>query len=85
MEKDLIDVTEARAVPAAHVIERFLSLVRPALEEEGDWEEVSALVHQTLRGGTGAMRQRQAYQQAGRMEDVVDLIVAETARGVVPA
>lgn len=85
VEKDLIDVIEARAVPATSVIDHFLSLVRPALEEEGDWEEISSLVHATLRTGTGAMRQRQAYQQAGRMEDVVDLIVAETARGVVPA
>lgn len=83
VEEDLIDVTEARAVPATELIERFLSLVRPALEQEGDWEEISSLVGETLRGGTGAMRQRQAYQQAGRMEDVVDLIVTETARGVV--
>ena len=84
VEKDLIDVTEARAVPAPELIERFLSMLRPALEQEGDWEEVSVLVHETLRCGTGATRQRQAYQKAGRLEGVVDLIVAETARGVLP-
>jgi len=57
--------------------------VRPALEEQGDWEEIAALALQTLRGGTGAARQRAAYRHAGRWDDVVDLVVAETARGVV--
>jgi carboxylate-amine ligase len=42
---------------------------------------VSALVRQTMERGTGAQRQRQAYHRAGRLEDVVDLIVAETAQG----
>lgn len=84
VEKDLIDVTEGQSVPAAELIERFLAMLRPALEQEGDWEEVSALVRETLCYGTGAARQRQAYQQTGRLEDVVDLIVAETARGIVP-
>jgi carboxylate-amine ligase len=50
----------------------------------GDWDEVSTLVRETLRRGTGARRQREAYARDGRIEDVVDLIVAETAQGVDP-
>ena len=52
-------------------------------ELAGDWDEVRALVDEVLARGTGARRQRDALAKAGRMEDVVDLIVAETERGVV--
>jgi len=70
-----------RAVPARALIETFLAFVRPALDEHGEWDEVAALVHRTLAHGTGAHRQLWAFTQAGRFEDVVDLIVEETARG----
>jgi len=40
---------------------------------------VSDLVDATLAGGPGADRQRAAYARAGRFEDVVDQVVAETA------
>lgn len=79
----LIDVAAGRLIPAAQLVEQFLTLVRPALEAAGDWDEVSALVRMTLQRGNGAQRQRQAYHHAGRWEDVVDLIVRETAQGVV--
>ncbi|MDP9363923.1 MAG: carboxylate-amine ligase, partial [Chloroflexota bacterium] len=55
--------------------------VRPALEASGDWDEVSGQVGETLRRGNGATRQRAAFRRAGRLEDVVDLVVAEPARG----
>jgi len=81
LEADLVDVAGGRAVPARALVEMFLSQVRPALEEQGDWDEVAALVRDTLARGNGATRQRAAYRRAGRPEDVVDLVVAETARG----
>ena len=59
----------------------MLLFVRPALEDPCEWDEVAALVRDTLRRGNGATRQREAYRHTGRLEDVVDLIVAETARG----
>jgi len=82
LEGDLIDVVGGRAFPAGELIDTFLAYVRPALEEQGDWDEVSSLVRDTVRRGTGAARQREAYRRAGRIEDIVDLVVAETARGV---
>ncbi len=82
LDGELIDVWARQAVPAAAVIEGLLALVRPALEGRGEWEEVSALVRETLTRGNGARRQREAFARAGRLEDVVDLIVAETARGL---
>jgi carboxylate-amine ligase len=81
LDADLIDTETERALTAAALVEKLLALVRPALEESGEWDEISALVRETLRRGTGATRQRAAYARAGRLEDVVDLIVAETSRG----
>jgi carboxylate-amine ligase len=63
------------------MIEKLLAFVRPALEEAGNWEEVSTLVRETLEHGNGANRQREAYERAGRLEDVVDMLVEETAHG----
>ena len=83
LDGELIDVETRRALPAVEAIEGLLGRLRPALEIEKDWDEVSALVRQTIGRGNGARRQREAYARAGRFEDVVDLLVEETARGVV--
>jgi carboxylate-amine ligase len=71
-----------RAVPARELIEKFLAFVRPSLEEYGDWDEVSSLVRETVQRGNGATRQREVYKRTGRLEDVVDYIVAETLKGI---
>jgi carboxylate-amine ligase len=83
LEGPLIDVRAREAVPAAVLVERLLAFLRPSLEEFGEWDEVSSLVRATFDRGTGAKRQREALTRSGRMEDVVDLIVGETERGVV--
>ena len=81
LDATLIDVVGGRAVPAREMIEDFLVFLRPSLEEHEEWEEISTLVREGVERGTGASRQRKAYERAGRLEDVVDLIVEETARG----
>jgi carboxylate-amine ligase len=81
LDAELIDVGAMQARPAREVVEGLLQFVRPALEAEGEWDEVAELVHQTLARGNGATRQRAAYRRAGRLEDVVDMLVAETAAG----
>ena len=83
LDGHLIDVRAGRSVPAPVLVNGMLEFLRPCLEEDGDWDEVQSLVRETLTRGTGARRQREALARAGRMEDVVDLIVAETERGVV--
>ena len=80
LDADLIDVQATRALPAAELVEKFLKHLRPSLEEHYEWEEVNALVRETLARGNGARRQREAYMKGERYEDVVDLIVAETAK-----
>jgi glutamate---cysteine ligase / carboxylate-amine ligase len=81
LDAELVDIELERTVPAREVIEKLLAFTCPALEEDGDWEEVSALVRGTLRQGNGARRQRRAYERAGRLEDVVDMLIEETAQG----
>ena len=60
LEGELMDVGAARLVPAPDLVRSLLALVRPALEDGGDWDEIAALTEQTLRRGNGAMRQRAA-------------------------
>jgi carboxylate-amine ligase len=60
----------------------MLTFVRPSLEGLGDWEEVWEIVHWTLEKGNSAKRQLWAFAQTGRLEDVVDLILRETAQGL---
>ncbi|HEX2182324.1 MAG TPA: glutamate--cysteine ligase [Rubrobacteraceae bacterium] len=78
LDADLVDVEAGRSVPARKEIENLLHFVRPALEEHGDWEEVSTLVSDTLERGNGATRQRRTYERSGRLEDVVDELVEGT-------
>ncbi len=82
-EGDLIDVHAGQSVAARLLIEKFLGFVRPALEAANEWDEISALTDAVLQRGNGAMRQRELFQKTGKLEDVVDFITTETARGVI--
>jgi carboxylate-amine ligase len=75
----LVDLDTAHTVPARVVVDQFLGFVRESLEERGEWEEVAALVDQTLTRGTGADRQRRAYRRTGSLCGVVDQVLEETA------
>jgi carboxylate-amine ligase len=83
LEGELVDLAaDGEPRPAAAVIDSLLAFVRDALEAHDEWDEVSTLVAETLRRGTGTRRQREVYWRTGRLEDVVDYVVAETRRGV---
>jgi len=75
---ELVDVEAGEALPAGQLIDRFLARLRPALEEVGDWDEVSALVDRVVKDGTGADRQRRVLAQAGDRRAVLDFIVEKT-------
>jgi glutamate---cysteine ligase / carboxylate-amine ligase len=79
VEGELVDVFERETVPARQVVDRLLDHLRPDLEEHGEWDEVSALVQQTLVRGTGARRQRDAFARRGDARDVARPIADETA------
>ncbi|MDP8976187.1 MAG: glutamate--cysteine ligase [Actinomycetota bacterium] len=78
LEGELVDVVGGRSVPARQAVQALLECIRPSAEDQGEWDELSSLVGETLRRGTAAVRQRQACERSGRLEDVVDLVISET-------
>ncbi len=70
----LVDLRRRRTAPAAEVVGLLLAHLRPALEEQGDWDELSGLVERTLTDGNGADRQRAALARRGDLGDVIDLL-----------
>ncbi len=77
---DLIDLTlSAKPLPAALAIAGMVQRLRPYLERNGDWEQVSELTKRALSRGDSARRQREAFARRRRLADVVDLLVGQTA------
>jgi carboxylate-amine ligase len=82
LDAHLIEPCTGQVLPARQLLAQFLQFVHPALDAQGDWEIVSNAVKAILERGTGAMRQREAYRQTGRLQAVVDFVVKETAAGL---
>lgn len=76
---ELVDLRTGHPVPAWELVEDFMELIRPALASLGDELEVTELLDGLRRHGTGAERQRAAYQRRRSLVDVVELIVGATA------
>jgi len=79
LEGELVDVSGPVSRPAAEVVGGLVAALRPQLEQTGDWETVSELTRQALIVGTSSARQRRALRRRGRLTDVVDQLIAETA------
>jgi carboxylate-amine ligase len=75
----LLDPISTELVPAHSLVDRLLEYVRSPLEETGDWDEMTDLVERTKCLGSSAERQRRVLGETNRLEDVVDLLVRETA------
>ncbi len=75
----LLDPIAGDSVPAATMIDRLLTYIHPVLEELGEWDEVADLTQRVLSGGTSADRQRNRLARSGRLHDVVDGLIEETA------
>ena len=82
LDDNLVDVQAGQSRPAAEVVGSLLEHVRPALEELGDWEEVSSLVEETLARGNGATRQRAAFERGQNLGALLDFLIHETMAGV---
>ena len=79
LEGDLVDLVALRTRPAAEVVGELLGFVRPDLEDAGEWDEVSALVAQTLARGNGARRQREVAERTGSLPQLVQWLADQTA------
>jgi carboxylate-amine ligase len=65
--------------PSVDVVRDLLARLRPQLEAYGDWDTVSELAEAALVRGCSASRQRTRYAERGKMTDVLQLLVEETA------
>ncbi len=74
----LVDPRTGEVVPVPEMARRLLAYLRPALEDEGDWEEVGELVKRVLTEGNGAVRQRRALHRGG-FAAVMEAIATTTA------
>ncbi len=79
LEGDLVDISIPAARPAANVVTELVDSLRPQLEHSGDWETVSELSREALIAGSSSARQRRALRRRGRLTDVVDQLIDETA------
>ncbi|ROS37176.1 carboxylate--amine ligase/circularly permuted type 2 ATP-grasp protein [Curtobacterium sp. PhB78] len=66
-------------LPAEVAVRQLVSRLRPELEELGDWGTVTDLLEATLARGNSTDRQRTAYAERGELDDVVALVVEDTA------
>ncbi|MDF2823218.1 MAG: carboxylate-amine ligase, YbdK family, partial [Mycobacterium sp.] len=79
LEGDLVDIDGPVARPATEVVTGLVESLRPQLEQSGDWPMVNDLTRRVLAAGSSAARQRRALRRRGRLTDVVDQLIAETA------
>lgn len=79
-----IDLFTARCVPAVELLRQLVRHVRPVLREAGELREVENLLTRVLRDGNGAVRQRRALRQRGKLEDVVAVLSRHTLQDCVP-
>jgi len=79
---DLVDPRTWRLVPAFEALEALLERAAPALAEAGDEDLVSEGLARLRTTGSGARRQRAAYERTGELRDVVADLVTRTADSV---
>jgi carboxylate-amine ligase len=79
LEGQLVDVTGRASKPASEVVTELVGSLREQLEDNGDWEVISELARQVLIAGSSSARQRRVLRRRGRLTDVVDQLITETA------
>jgi carboxylate-amine ligase len=78
LEGDLVDLVGPSLVSPPLLVGQLVDLLRPQLEELGDWEQVLELSEATLGRGSAAARQRRMFGRRGQLTDVVDALIANT-------
>ncbi len=73
----LVHPVDRALAPAREVLESLVERMRPAFEEGGDLDLVTA-GYDRLLGATGAARQRATYERSGSIEGVVADLVERT-------
>jgi carboxylate-amine ligase len=77
-----LDVLSGQLVAARLLVDRLVHRVHDELAANGDLGLVELLLSELHESGTGAMRQRRAFERAGCLSDVVDQLAADTLAGL---
>jgi len=81
LDGKLIDFGKEEEVPLRELMQEYLELIDPVVDELGSREEID-YIHEMLEMGTGADRQLKVYQETGDLKRVVDYMVEETRMGI---
>jgi len=81
LDGKLIDFGKEEEVPLRELMQEYLQLIDPVVDELGSREEIN-YIHEMLKMGTGADRQLKVYEQTRDLTKVVDYMVEETRVGV---
>ena len=81
LDGKLIDFGKEEEVPLRKLMQEYLELIDPVVDELGSREEID-YIHEMLKMGTGADRQLKVYEQTGDLKKVVDYMVEETRVGI---
>ena len=73
LSDELLNPRDGHRLPARTVLENLVTFVRPALEDTDDLVHVRDGLNQLLARGTGASRQRAAFERGGLEEVAGDL------------
>ena len=76
----LLDPTSGKLDKPQVILERLVGVAREPLEETGDLVLVDDGIRRVL-AGSGASRQRAAYERSGSVTGVVDDVVERTKQG----
>ncbi len=76
---DLVHPVAWDLVPAAEALDALVEAVGPALEEASDTALVTDGLARLATNGTGARRQRQAFERTGGLQGVVADLVSRTS------
>ena len=81
LDGKLIDFGKEEEVPLRELMQEYLELIDPVVDELGSREEIN-YIHQMLKMGTGADRQLRVFEETRDLSKVVDYMVEETRVGV---
>ncbi len=82
LEGKLIDFGKQQEVPLRDLIEEYLALIDPVVDELGSREAIDG-IRKIMATGTGADRQLRVFEESdGDLKAVVDYMAQETAAGL---
>jgi carboxylate-amine ligase len=81
LDGKLIDFGRQEEVPVRELMEEYLALIEPEIEELGSRDAIEH-IRTILKTGTGADRQLKVYEETNDLKAVVDYMAEETKAGL---